>query len=255
MKIAVCYKNVPDSEKIRVAADNALDFSAAPPQIGQYDLNAVEAAVQIAVQRPGAEVIALTAAGAVIDNSKQRKAILSRGVDKMIGIKGEDLDSAETYEVAFALASAVKELGDIDLVICGEGSADMYSQQTGVTLGAILGWSNVNAVASIGFDGDGLIVRRDTENSSELIRVQFPAVLSVTSDINRPRIPSMKDILAAGKKQVEVLDAVELGHCGRRAVAAMELRANVQKERRRQIYEAVSDEALDAVAQELRKLM
>ena len=53
MRIAACYKNVPDNEKIKLAPDNSLDLSAAAPQIGQYDLNAVEAAVEIAAGQPG----------------------------------------------------------------------------------------------------------------------------------------------------------------------------------------------------------
>ena len=63
MRIAACYKNVPDNEKIKLAPDNSLDLSAAAPQIGQYDLNAVEAAVEIAAGQPGTEIIALTVAG------------------------------------------------------------------------------------------------------------------------------------------------------------------------------------------------
>lgn len=255
MKIAVCYKNVPESEKIRLSADGSLDFTAAPPQIGQYDLNAVEAAVEIARQCPGSEVIALTAAGAVVDNTKQRKAVLSRGADKMVGVKGEELDSAETFETASALAAAVEKLGGVDLVIFGEGSADMYAQQTGIVTGALLGWSTVNAVSAI-TPGDGsLEVRRDTESCSELISLRLPAVICVTSDINRPHIPSMKDILAAGKKPVEVFDTAELDRPAGGAVELVGVRAQEQKERRKVVYESATDEALDALAQELRKLM
>lgn len=99
MRIAACYKNVPDNEKIKLAPDNSLDLSAAAPQIGQYDLNAVEAAVEIAAGQPGTEIIALTVAGDVIDNTKQRKAILSRGADRMVGVKGE-FENADTFEIA-----------------------------------------------------------------------------------------------------------------------------------------------------------
>ena len=56
MRIAACYKNVPDNEKIKLAPDNSLDLSAAAPQIGQYDLNAVEAAL-VLKEQTGAEVI------------------------------------------------------------------------------------------------------------------------------------------------------------------------------------------------------
>ena len=143
----------------------------------------------------------------------------------------------------------------MDLLIFGEGSADMYAQQTGVAAGAILGWPNVNAVSHLELEADGsLLVRRDTESSSETIRVKLPAVVSVTSDINRPRIPSMKDILAAGKKPVEVLDA-QLGLSSQAAAELVSIRAQEQKARACQVYETASDEALDALAQEIRKLM
>ena len=65
MRIAACYKNVPDNEKIKLAPDNSLDLSAAAPQIGQYDLNAVEAAVDATLAVPAAVVAVLAAALAV----------------------------------------------------------------------------------------------------------------------------------------------------------------------------------------------
>ena len=79
MRIAACYKNVPDNEKIKLAPDNSLDLSAAAPQIGQYDLNAVEAAVEIAAGQPGTEIIALTVAGDV--EAAQGDTVPRRGQD------------------------------------------------------------------------------------------------------------------------------------------------------------------------------
>ena len=87
-------------------------------------------------------------------------------------------ENADTFEIASAIAAAVEKLGDVDLLIFGEGSADMYAQQTGVAAGAILGWPNVNAVSHLELEADGsLLVRRDTESCSETIRVKLPAVV------------------------------------------------------------------------------
>ena len=60
MRIAVCYKNVPDVESLRVNPDGTLDFTGIPWEIGPYDLNAVEAGVTLAESLPGSEVIALS---------------------------------------------------------------------------------------------------------------------------------------------------------------------------------------------------
>ena len=255
MKIAVCYKNVPDDEKIKTAADRTLDLSAAAPAIGQYDLNAMEAAAQLAAANAGSEVIALTVAGDVINNTKQRKAILSRGADRMVGVYDAAFDTADTLTIAQAIAKAVETIGGVDLILFGEGSADMYAQQTGPMTGALLGWANVNAVSAISADGGTLEVKRDLESSSETLRVKLPAVLSVTSDINRPRIPAMKDILSAGKKPVEVMSAADAGAETASVTETVSVLAPETVERAKKVYESADDEAIEAIALEIKRHM
>lgn len=255
MKIIACFKNVPDNEKIKVNADKTLDFSEAAPVIGPYDLNAVEAAATIASSVPGSSVEALTVAGSVIDNTKQRKAVLSRGANKMIGVRDEAFGCADTYTIAAAIAKAVEKSGNADLVIFGEGSADMYSQQTGTVTGAILGWPTVNAVSAITVSDGALIVRRDLETENEVLKVSLPAVISVTSDINKPRIPSMKDILSAGKKPVEIMSAAEIGAAVSGRVKKVSTLAPNRNDRKKIIFESATDKALDTVALEIRKNM
>lgn len=255
MKIVVCYKNVPDSELIRAAADGALDFSDAAPVIGQYDLNAMEAAAALAGRDADTEIIALTVDSGVIDNSKQKKAILSRGASRMTGVRVGPDDSTDAYFVAEAIAGAVKKEGGVDIVLFGEGSADMYARQTGPMTGALLGWPNVNAVSAIEPDVGALIVKRSLEESCETLRVSLPAVLSVTADINRPRIPSMKDILSAGRKPAGILDAADVKTDGRLGAETVSILAPKTKQRMKKIYETASDAALDDVAAEIRKQM
>lgn len=255
MKIMVCFKNVPDSEKIKVNADSTLNFDQAAPVIGQYDLNAVEAAVVLAAAVPESSVEALTIAGSNIDNTKQRKAILSRGAGKMLGVKDEAFDQADTYTIASAIAKTVEKCGDVNLLLFGEGSADMYAQQTGTMTGALLGWPTVNAVSEIRVTDGGLVVKRDLETESEVLTLQLPAVISVTSDINKPRIPSMKDILSAGKKPVEVLTAADIGAAVSGRVEKLSTLAPSQTDRKKILYESVTEEALDAIALEIKKNM
>ncbi len=253
MRIAVCYKNVPSSDSIQIKPDQTLDFSAASWEIGQYDMNAIEAAVQLASGVGGSEVVAVTAAGDMADNSKQKKAVLSRGPDKMIGIKDAALDTADAYAVAKVLAAQLQKQ-EADLVFFGEGSGDVYSQQTGVLTGALLGWNTLNGVKAVTVEDGQLIVTRNGEHSADRFTVRLPAVLCVTGDINKPRIPTLKDILGAGKKPLELTSPAELGVEVESRVETVSILAPKQAERKQKLFEACSDEALAEIAQAIRNV-
>ena len=147
MRIVACYKIVPNDQEISVKGDRTLDTSKAQLAISRYDLEAVEAAVQF----KGAEdeVCALTVAAEAVDNTKLRKAILSRGPQALYAVHDEKAEEADSLKTAQTLKAAIEKIGDVELVLCGEGSEDMYCQQVGPMLGALLGWTNVNAVSKI----------------------------------------------------------------------------------------------------------
>ena len=105
MNILVCYKIVPDEQDIVVKPDQTLSFDRAELKIGQYDLNAVEAGVQL-VEAAGGAVTALTVGGAEVDNSKMKKSILSRGPGSNLAVKDDSLAGADSATTAKALAAA-----------------------------------------------------------------------------------------------------------------------------------------------------
>lgn len=199
MRIIACIKAAPDDADIVVRADRTLDFSHAQPKVGGYDLNVIEAARQLA-DSTGGEVIGLTLGGEELANTKLRKDALSRGLDSLVIVQGTP--EADSYQTAGALASALAELGSYDLVVLGAGSSDRYAQQVGNQLGALLGLPTLNSVNSLTVHGERLRVERTLEDAVQLVELTLPAVVSITSAINQPRIPGMRDILAAGKKPV-----------------------------------------------------
>lgn len=209
MKVVACYKCVPSSESISVSRDRSLDMSQAQWEIGQYDLRAIEAASKLAAD--GGVVVGLTAGGDIVDNSKMKKALLARGPQEMFGVRDEALDSADSVAVASVLASAIGKIGDVDLAIFGEGSGDMYVKQMGNITGALLGWTTVNAVCDIEPIEGGLRVKRVVDDGVETLEIGLPAALSVTADINVPRIPTMRDIMGAGKKPSTIWSLADVG--------------------------------------------
>jgi len=245
---------VPEEQDIVVKGDRTLALDKAEWKIGQYDLNAIEAGMQLA-EAVGGEVNALSVGGKIVDNSKLKKAALSRGPEQLYLVADDALNGADCYSTAATLAAAVRKIGDVDLILCGEGSGDVYAQQVGAVLGQMLGWATLNAVSKITAQGDKLLVERTLENEVEVLEVALPAVLSVTTDINKPRIPSLKEIMAAGKKPATTWGMGDIeADCSNKTEILSTL-APVEADRKMIILEGDSDDKIAELYEHLRKVL
>lgn len=209
MRIVVLCKFAPDPEDVEVESDGSLNLSRAEWKISEYDLQAIEAGVRLAAETKGT-VDVLSAGPARIDDTRLKKDLLSRGPDQLHLLIDESLAEADTAVVSEVLAAGVRKIG-ADVVVCGEGSADRYFQQTGGQVGERLAWATTNAVNAITATDDSLRVERLLEGEIEVLELPLPAVLSVTTYINSPPLPSMKAILTAGKKPTTVLSLSDVG--------------------------------------------
>ena len=253
MNIIVCIKAVPDDQDIAVNADRTLNFDRARPTISTYDLNALEAAVRIAeAAEPGSvTVTALSVGGPEVDNSKLKKDILSRGADRLVMVADEATGALDTHQTALALKAAVEAAGGADLVICGEGSADLYAQQAGIQLGELMGLPVVNGIGGIEMGEGVLEVQRMLEDQVQTLEVGLPAVICVTSDINLPRIASMKQILAAGKKPSEVHSAADVGFGAPATIETASTLAPEEADRAREICDGSTEDGIARFAEKL----
>ncbi|OUO90170.1 electron transfer flavoprotein [Gordonibacter sp. An230] len=253
MNIVVCYKIVPDEQDAVVQADRTLSFERASLKIGDYDLNAVEAGAQLA-EAHGASLVCLTVGGDAVEDAKLKKAVLARGPHENVAVRDASLPEAGSTTTARVLAAAVRHLGEFDLVLCGEGSADRYAQQVGVQLGELLGVPAINAVSAIEVDDGVAHVERAVGAVVERLDVPLPAVLSVAAGINEPRIPSMKDILTAGKKPSHVLSLADVGFDGvDEAIDVVSTCAPERRERACEVFEGDDDETIRAFAARVRE--
>lgn len=247
MRIVACIKAAPEDAEIAVAPDRTLDLSRAPWKVGAYDLNAVEAGRRL-VDEVGGELVGLSVGGEALAAPKLRKDVLSRGLDRLVVVDGDP--DADAFQTASALAAAIAEIGDVDLVLLGAGSADRYAQQVGNVLGALLGRPTLNGVDGLTIAGDHVRVERLLEDAVQVVDVPLPAVLSVTSGLNTPRIAGMKDILAAGKKPVFEV-AVPMPAASTRTVSVL---APEQADRGRVLVEGTPAEVAQRLAQFLKAL-
>ncbi len=250
MKIISCFKVVPDEQDIIIREDRTLDFSRAAATVSTYDLNAIEAGVQF-VEEYGGEVTALSVGGAGIDDSKLRKNVLSRGPASLTLVADDSFEDLDTYNTACAIKATLGKIQEYDLVLCGDGSADVYAQQVGIQLGELLNVSVLNGVSLLRMENDTLVVERTLEDEVQIIEVPLPAVISVTSDSYQPRIATMKQILAAGKKPVTLYTASDLGFSPNSTTEILSTLAPRQTDRAHDITEGDTPEAIAAFAAKL----
>lgn len=257
MNIIACFKVVPDEQDITVNANGELSFDKAALTISNYDLNSIEAGTQL-VEANGGNLSVLSVGAAKINDSKLKKNVLSRGPESLYLIADDSLASIDTHQTAQALKAGVEKIGEYDLVLCGEGSADLYAGQVGVQLGQLLNVPTINSVSKIVTVADGTVtVERTLEDEVETLEVALPAVISVTSDINVPRIASMKQILSAGKKPSTVWTAGDAGFSiSTNSIEVLETKAPEQVDRKQIVVEGDSDDAIqqfiEKIAVELR---
>ena len=250
MIIAVPIKIVADDQDLVVNPDLTIDGSKAPRVVSSYDLNAIEAAVQLAEGVQDARVVAVSVADAKADDSKLKKNILARGVDEFVLMADDACADLDAHATAQLLAGMIADL-QADLVICGDGSADNYAQQVDVQLADTMGLPVVTAACSVALEeGQGTVVcDRSLETVVQTVRAALPAVVSVVPDAALPRIPGMKDILAAGKKPMEV---VALAEAPAAALEVVSCAAPVQAERAMEVYDAADDGAVEKFAAALK---
>lgn len=253
MKIIVCYKIVHDENELVINRDKTIDESKASYMISPYDCNAVGAAMNLAATVEGTEVVVLTAGGEKVENGKMKKGILSRGPSAMYAVKDESLDSADSYNIAAALKAAVEKIGGADLIICGEGSGDVYNQQVGNMVGALMGVPTVNAVFSMTMSGENLVVERAADDGVEVLELALPAVVSVTSDICIPKIPSMKDIMGAGKKPSTVFPMADLAVAGAAGTETVSVLAPESTDRKQIVIKGDGDDEIAEFYNNIRK--
>jgi len=252
MKILVGCKLVPEDQDIVVQNDGTLDTSKAAPKISQFDLNAIQTAVDIKKENANATITALSVGGKKLENVKVRKDMLSRGLDELVVVTNEKYENILPHQTSKILSEVAKEQG-FDLIICGDGSGDLYAQQTGIKLGALLDVPTVNGISEIvSIDENKIIAKRALENEVEVLEVPLPAVICVSADINEPSIPGMKAILAAGKKPVNVKEVVVEDSA---LVDLVEIRAPKKKERAHIIIEGDSEDQIAEFVNNLRKII
>ncbi|MGD9346210.1 MAG: electron transfer flavoprotein subunit beta/FixA family protein [Candidatus Aminicenantes bacterium] len=214
MKIIVCIKKIPDPEippaKFRLDSKTmrVLPPEGIPPVINPYDEQAVELALQIKEKREG-RVIVLS-----IDEEASPtivKHALSMGADEGYVIADDAFKGSDSFSIAYILAQAIKKIGDADLILCGRQAADWDEGIVGAVLAETLEFPLVTLAESLEPSAEGVLVQRVLLDGRQEFSVPLPAVVTVSSEAGKPRLPSGWGIISASRMDVPVWDAAAIG--------------------------------------------
>ena len=202
MKIAVCIKRVPDMEmRFAIAADRkSLDQAGLKYDMSDFDGYALEVALQL-VEKQGPGEVVLVSLGPDGVQETLRKG-LAMGATRAVQLKADEVP-VDGLAVARALAAELKA-GGYDLILFGRMATDTASGTVGPMVAELLGLPCVTSISQLEIaDGRGT-ARRDLEGAAETVQFPLPAVLTIDEGIARPRLASLKGIMAAKKKPLEV---------------------------------------------------
>ncbi len=209
-KIIACFKWVMDETDIKAdPKSQQLVFDRVSYKISDYDRNAIEEAVRLQ-ETHGGSVAGITVAP---PSAKPcLKDALSRGLGKAYFINDPTFESLDPSQTAAILATVIKDKIEYDLIICGEGSSDLYAQQVGPALAEKLGLPCATCVNKLIYveEENQVIAWRKLDDGLETISIKLPALVTVMPDINTPRIPSLKQVLGAAKKPVDNINLADL---------------------------------------------
>jgi electron transfer flavoprotein beta subunit len=206
MKILVCISNVPDTTtKIRFTEnDTAFDTTGVQWIINPWDELALTRALELKEASGGAiEKITVINVGSQSAEPTIRKA-LAIGADDAVRI---DTEPKDAYSVASNLASFVKE-NPYEVILCGIDSSDYNGSLVGGMLAEFLGMPSVSSISKLDIEGENIKLNREIDGGSEVLSTSTPFVAVVQKGIAlEPRIPSMRGIMMARKKPLNVVAA------------------------------------------------
>ena len=204
MKIIVLMKQVANKDAVlRIAPDEKwINEADVAQQTNESDGYALEEALRLKEAKGEGEVVVCSlgpqSAKTVI------KDALARGADRAIHVVHDSPNKLSAYQVAKAIADAVRE-ENADLVFAGLQSDDASYGQTGVIVAELLGIPHATIVIEVdrGSLNGSLRVKRELESGwYQWFTYQLPSLLTIQSGISQIRYASLKGIMAAKKKEI-----------------------------------------------------
>jgi len=214
VNIIVCVKQVIDPEappasfKIDSTKNTATLPPSVSPVIDPYSEYAVEAALRVKDTQDSKITVISLGTNLLPDVVKKP---LSMGADELILLEDEAFAGSDSWSTAYALAMAIKKVGDYDLIFCGRQASDWDAGQVGSGIAEILGLPSVTLAKKIDAADGKARIERVTDEGYEVVEVSLPAIVTVSNELGEPRYPTIKGIMAAKKKEKVTWKPADIG--------------------------------------------
>lgn len=208
MDIIVCVKQVPDTTEVKIdPVTNTLIRQGVPSIVNPFDVNAVEAALQLKEKHGGKVTVISMGPPQAKDALKE---CLAMGADSAILISDRAFGGSDTLATSYTLAAAIRKLGTYDVIFFGKQAIDGDTAQVGPETAEHLGIAQITYVAKIDVAGDTVKADREHDDGYEVIEAKLPVVISVVKSINEPRLATMKGMMKANRTEIPVWTAKDL---------------------------------------------
>jgi len=209
MNVVVLAKYVPNpsGDPPEIGPDHRLRREEASGALDPSDAPSVEIALRLA-ETAGGEVTVVSM-GPEPAMAAVAKA-LAMGADRGVLITDDSLKGADVLATARVLAAAI-ERAPFDLVVAGVESTDGATGTMPMALAAMLGVPSATFARHVVLEDRRVRIERQTSSGYDVVECALPAVVTVTAGIAEPRLPSLREIVAARKKPTEGLSLAELG--------------------------------------------
>lgn len=213
MNILVCIKQVPDTDKIKIdPVTNTLIRAGVPSIVNPFDRYALECAARIKDENPGTKITVLTMGPAQAKTALQE--CLSVGADKAFLVSDRLFGGADTLATSYTLAKAIEYIeknGEkFDIVFCGKQAIDGDTAQVGPEIAEHLDIPQITYAVEAALAGDKIKVKRENDDGYEIMEAQLPALVTVTKPAFEPRMPKVKDKIAALRAEISVISAADI---------------------------------------------
>lgn len=208
MNIVVCVKQVPATQKVEVdPITGVLKRDGIETKMNPYDLYAMETAVQIQKQTE-ARIHVITM------GPPAAKAVLQEGFALGAAegwlLTDRKFAGADVLATSYTIASGIRQIGEVDLILCGKQTTDGDTAQVGPEMAEVLGIPHISWVTGlIAADKDGLTVRQDLTEVDAAARIPYPCLITVEKGIFQPNLPSYRLQKASADYPIHTLSAAQ----------------------------------------------
>jgi len=223
MKVMVCLKQVPHQDaRLDVSADGTwIQEDNIKFEINSYDTYALEEALRIK-DAGEAEVVVVSIGPDRV--TQALRTALGMGADRAIHVKDAETDGSDSLGIAKVLAAVAKEENP-DIVFCGLMADDGNFASVPPMLAELIDVPSATGVLKTDANADGIQVERELEGGAmEVVELPKPCLLAIQTGANQVRYASLKGIMQAKKKPVDVKTAADLGVAGQVGAAAAKVK-------------------------------